>query len=185
MAEQETKKNKQSLKETNPIEYYKKRRTRLRLATYACNITPPLAILLVYIIVNSTGGLATPLNPVKFSFGMILLVIGTVVFTTHILGDITKQHKEQGKGALYTTAIVWAYVGLVLWLLYLTMFYLIIFCMAEFVGTALGAICTSKMAECTEYINKNSDAELQANAYIRVQEKQKVKEKKKDSVPIE
>lgn len=178
------KKKKVNLKKSNPIEYYKKRRAKFKVLTMLSSLVPPISILVVYAVVNSIGGVATPLNPARFSIGMALLVIGIVLFTTHTLKNVTKENKRTGQGALYTTAIVWAYMGLVLWLLYLSMFYLILLCISEFVSCSLGAYFASKIQECNGYIEKNANAELQAKAFLRVQKNEDDKTNG-DSIPTE
>jgi len=161
-----------SLKQTNPIKYYKRRKKWLAVGKVACNLLPPLAVLIVYAVMAWTGGAFTnPLIPWRFSLGIVLLILCTVIVVAHELRAITKANKEAGEGANFSSCVVWLFVATILWLFYLTMFYLIIFCFAEFIGSFLGAFCVSGTKKCNELIRKNQDAELSAEAMVRVQEK--------------
>lgn len=176
MAQEQTK---VSLKESDPIKYYKKKKKWLSVAKVACNLLPPLVVLIVYAIMAWTGGSFTnPLVPWKFGVGVVLVVCATVFIVISELKAATKANKESGEGAVFTSSIIWLFIATILWLFYLTMFYLIIFCFAEFIGCFLGAFCTSGIKKCNELIKKNQDAELEANAYVRVQNKNKEKNTK-------
>lgn len=164
------------LKETNPIKYYKRRKKWLAVGKVACNLLPALAVLIVYAVCSLTGGAFTnPLVPWRFGVGIVLLVLGTIFFVIHELRAITKANKEMGEGANFNTAVLWLFIATILWLFYLTMFYLIIFCFAEFIGSFFGAFCISGTKKCNELIKKNQDAELNAEAFARVQDKHRSK----------
>lgn len=171
----------QSLKETDPIKYYKRKKKWLGVAKVACNLVPALTVLIVYAIMAWTGGSFTnPLVPWRFGIGIVLVILAIILIVVSELKAITKANKDMGEGAVFTASIVWLFIGTILWLFYLTMFYLIIFCFAEFIGSFFGALCTSGIKKCNELIKKNQDAELEANAYVRVQNKNN--EKKKNNV---
>lgn len=166
--------SKTSLKQSDPIKYYKRKKRWLGVAKVGCTLIPPLSVLIVYAILACQGGAFTnPLVPWRFGVGIVLLVLATVLLVIHELRAITKANKEAGEGATFTASIVWLFIATILWLFYLTMFYLIIFCFAEFIGCFFGAFCTSGIKNCNALIAKNKDAELNAEAMVRVQEKHK------------
>lgn len=165
-------KSKTSLKETDPIKYYKKKRRWLAVGKCGCNLLPPLAVLITYAILAMTGGgFTNPFVPWRFGLGVVLLVFATVILVSMELKAITKANKEAGEGAIFTSSVVWLFIATILWLFYLTMFYLILFCFAEFIGCFLGAFCTSGIKNCNSLIVKNKDAELNAEAAERVHQR--------------
>lgn len=171
--------NKTSLKQSDPIKYYKKKKRWLGLAKCVCTLIPPLTVLIVYAVLSFTGGAYTnPLVPWRFGTGIVLLVLATIFLVIHELRTISKANKASGEGVTFTASIVWLFIATILWLFYLTMFYLIIFCFAEFIGCFLGAFCTSGIKTCNECIAKNKDAEINAEAMVRVQEKHEAEKKK-------
>lgn len=171
-----------SLRETNPVKYYKRKKRWLGFAKFLCNLLPPLAVLITYAVCSCLGGAFTnPLVPWRFGLGIVVLVVATVFIVVHELRAITRANKETGEGAIFTSSIVWLFIATILWLFYLTMFYLIILCFAEFLGNFFGAFCTSGIKNCNQLILKNKDAELTARAAIRVQKE----EIAKTGVPIE
>lgn len=167
MAQEAT--EKKSLKETNPVKYYKRKRKWLGVGKGLCALVPALTILIVYAIQSLMGARNTnPFNPWRFSVGIALIVVAVVVITVAELKAITKTSKEAGTGPKFTSAIVWMIVGTILWLLYLTMFYLIIFCFAEFVGSVISAILTYAIEETYVAQDKEDTAERNAKALARV-----------------
>lgn len=171
--------NKTSLKQSDPIKYYKRKKRWLSLAKCGCTLIPPLTVLIVYAVFALTGGAFTnPLVPWRFGVGVVLLVCVTIMLIIHELRAVTKSSREAGEGVVFTASIVWLFIATILWLFYLTMFYLIIFCFAEFIGCFLGAFCTAGIKKCNECIAKNKDAEINAEAMVRVQEKHEAEKKK-------
>lgn len=175
--------DKQNLKQTDPIKYYKKRKAWLGLAKTACTLIPPLTVLILYAVLSETGGAYTnPLVPWRFGTGIVMLIVVTIWAIIHELRTITKTNKASGNnGVTFTSSIIWLFMATILWLFYLTMFYLILLCFSEFIGCFLGAFCTSGIKSCDDYIDKNRDAEINAEAMVRVQQKHS-EEKKKISI---
>lgn len=173
----------QSLKETNPQKYYKKKKRWLSLGKFLCTLLPALLVLIIYIIASCCGWKWTnPLNPMKFSLGIIALIVGIAVVVGHELRSISRENKKAKEGPDFTTSIIWLYIAVILWLFSMTMFYLIIFCACEFVGSFCGAFCTSEIKNCNELLEKEETAEINAKAMVRIQ---KAEEKKSSSLPIE
>lgn len=165
---------KTSLKESSPVKYYKRKKHVLSAVKLACNLFPAISILVTYAVFSCTGGaLTNPLIPWKFTLGVILLVVGIIYTTAHELREITKQNKKDGSGADFSATATWLYVGLTLWLLYVTIFYLIIFCFIEVIGSFGSALCSSAIKECEREIAENKTAETNAKAMVREMKKEK------------
>lgn len=171
-------KKKTSLKLTNPQKYYRKKRGWLGFAKFLSALLPPMTVLIVYAVQSAMGGMNTnPFNPWRFSFGMILMVVGIVAICISELRRVSKESRREGHGPDFRSTIVFLYLGTILWLFYLTMFYLIILCIAETVSTFLSSICSAEIAKCRELEDKEETAEINARANVRVQSEEKSKSK--------
>lgn len=174
----------QSLKETNPQQYYKKRKRWLSVGKFACTFVPAITVLIIYALGSCFNWKWTnPLNPFKFTLGIIIMIVGIVIFVGHELRAISKENKRVNEGADFTQSVIWLYLAVVLWLFALTMVYLIIFCAVEFVGSFFGAFCTASIKECNALMEKEETAEINAKAIVRAQEE--AKRKISNSTPVE
>lgn len=171
-------KKKQSLKQSNPKAYYARCRRWCETGKFLCSIVPPIVVLTVYAIQACHKGTSTnPFDPLRFGIGMVLLVVGIVLFFVHELRTITKANKKAGNGGVYTSTIAWLFIATILWLFYLTMFYLIIFCFAEVIGTFFSNFLTGKIVRYKELEDKAETAQLNAEALVRETRREETEKK--------
>lgn len=177
-----SKESKPKLKDTDPVRYYKRKRHWLTFGRCMCFIVPALSVLITYAVMAMMKKANTnPLNPVQFTLGITLMVVVIVVVTLSQLHAITKANKKNGKGPQFTSAFVWLLIALILWLLYISTYYLIIFCAVEFIASFCGAFFTSAIKQTYVDQDKEDTAERQAKAITRA-----MKEKEKEeALPLE
>lgn len=162
---------KTNLKETNPVKYYKHKRGWLTFGRCLCMIVPALVVLIVYAIRAAMGlNNTNPLTPVKFGFGCVLMVSIIVIVSLIELRSVTKANKKENSGPIFTASFVWLLLAFVLWLLYISTYYLIIFCGVEFVASFASAFFTSAIKQTYVDQDKEDTAERQAKAISRAME---------------
>ena len=176
----ERKESKPKLKETDHVRYYKKKRHWLTFGRCMCFIVPALAVLVTYAVMAWLKKANTnPLNPYQFGLGIVLMVVTIVVVVLSQLHAVTKANKKDGKGPQFTSAFVWLLLALILWLLYISTYYLIIFCAVEFIASFAGAFFTSAIRQTYVDQDKEDTAERQAKAIARNMKK------KEEGIPLE
>lgn len=154
-----------SLKETDPIKYYKRVRAWCRVG-YWCSIILPMAI--VIIIYCCTH--AESVDKVKFPLGIGMAIVWAVVIA---LVEVVRANKEK-KGdyvkmiPISLGFINWFVASIVLYLLYITMYYLIILLLVEGVGQFGASIFAYFMKKADTIIKDESKYERQSNAELRV-----------------
>lgn len=172
---------KPKLRDTDPVRYYKRKRHWLTFGRCLCLIVPALAVLLTYAVRAWLKMANTnPLNPVQFGLGIALMVTVIIVVVLSQLRAVTKENKKSGQGPQFTSAFVWLLIALILWLLYISTYYIIIFCGVEFIASFTSAFFTSAINQTYIDQDKEDTAERQAKAISRAME-----EKKSKVVPIE
>lgn len=168
-------KKKTTLKDSNPVKYYKRKRRWLAFGKCLCLTIPALTVLIVYAIRSCMGlNNTNPLTPVKFGFGVVLMVSIIVIVSLIELKTISRSNKKDGTGPVFTASFVWLLLAFVLWLLYISTYYLIIFCAVEFIASFSSAFFTSAIKQTYLDQDKEDTAERQAKAISRaMQDKNK------------
>lgn len=170
----EEKKTKVSLKDTNPYLFYKRSYRTLALFEWLSITLPPMIVMLVYIILANAGASGTTaLNPIKFPAGMLLSAAACLVI-------FIKASKKTSADALdndtidFSPCFGWGVAALVLWLVYISTFYIIMLCVAEFVGQIAACILRHYKKIAGETMKETKKADIHAEALRRHRVKEDV-----------
>jgi len=168
-------KEKYSMKETDPYKYYRRQYRWLAVGKYVSYFLPIVAVLVWYIIASLVGGANTnPLNPFRFAFGFVLIFVVAFFMLVHELRKNNKQNAKEGNSLDFGGAIGCATTAIILGLLYITMFYLIILFVCEFVGQVAGSIFKYNQGIAKDKMDKVQTAEFNAEAIVREQNKKRL-----------
>lgn len=162
------KEKKPSLKETDPYRYYRRQARWLSVGKWTCVSAPIVAVITTYLVkANMNAANTNPIDPIKFPIGLSLAAIVGIVSIVLETKKAGKEAEKNGTGVNFTGAIGWGVAALILYFCYLTVFYLVILCAAEFVGQVGAVICKAEIKEKQDLMNKIQTAEINADAFRR------------------